>query len=90
MGAFDELIKMVHEINFGLTPHPRFKLFAEEKGDIERSTRDVNLIACFRESGVQFTRDYFKKKYNLTDKDVVDVKVGDATKKDGEDDARSN
>jgi len=73
-GAFNELISMAHNINFGSsTPPPVFKLFAEENIDETRSKRDLNLS----KTGVKFTKDYFKRVYNLTDEDL---EVGESVK----------
>ena len=58
-GAFSELIAMTHEINFGNTPPPGFKLYAEEKVEETRSKRDLNLS----KTGVKFTKDYYKRVY---------------------------
>ena len=65
-GTFDALIEITHKFNFGNSPPPRFKLFAEEKVDEARAKRDLNLS----KAGVRLTKEYYKRSYNLTDDDI--------------------
>ena len=62
--SFNELIKIIHGFNF-TTEAPEFKLFSEEKANLEQAELDVKLY----QTGVRFTREHYIKKYNLNETD---------------------
>lgn len=65
-GTLNALIKYIYEINFSSTEaRPLFRMFEEEDVDKTLAERDKILT----ESGVKFTKDYFKKTYSFDDKD---------------------
>ncbi len=68
-GVFNELIKLVHAINFGEhSAAPVFKLFSEEKIDKARAERDKVLV---NDVGIKFTPQYIEKNYNLSPDDYI-------------------
>ena len=65
--ALNELIGFYCELNFGDIAVPKVKLNKKEAIVDESAERDKILS----EIGVRFTREYFKKKYNLSEGDFV-------------------
>jgi len=63
--AFNELIRKTNYLNFASKDIPVFEMYQEEKVDVVRSTRDVNLS----KTGVKFSKKYFEKNYSLQDED---------------------
>ncbi|CAL1241314.1 DUF935 domain-containing protein [Candidatus Methylocalor cossyra] len=63
----NELIRLVCRLNWGDVPAPRWELYAKEQIDNTRATRDKTL----KDAGLQFTRHYWIRTYNLADEDVV-------------------
>lgn len=60
--AFSQLLHICHRFNF-TSPSPQFKLFSEEKVDIDRADRDEKLQRA--NPGFKFTQIYYERKYNL-------------------------
>ena len=63
-GAFNELIRITHSFNFTSEP-PKFKLFKEEGVNTEQADLDKKLY----DTGVRFTEEHYRKKYNLDEND---------------------
>ena len=70
-GAFNELIRMTHKLNFNTPEIPKFNLYAEEKIDKTRAERDGILS---EKCGVRFTKEYYQRSYNLQE---TDFEVGE-------------
>jgi len=65
--ALNTLLEYYVKLNYGDIPLPRMKLNKKEAIVEESADRDKILS----EIGVRFTKDYFKKRYNLQDGDFV-------------------
>jgi phage gp29-like protein len=63
--GFNQMIRWACDINFANGKYPRFRLYAEEDVDKDLADRDAILVT----QGVRFTKDYYKKSYNLDDED---------------------
>ncbi|MDH7604729.1 MAG: DUF935 family protein [Melioribacter sp.] len=63
--AFNTLIKFYMQINYGKDEQIKFKLNKKESIINASEKRDKILS----EMGIKFTKEYFKKRYNLSDKD---------------------
>jgi phage gp29-like protein len=63
--TLNQLIKWIYEINFNSQDIPTFEMYEEEDVDLTLSQRDKALC----ESGVKFTKEYFKKTYGFDDED---------------------
>ncbi|MEK6553159.1 MAG: hypothetical protein AABZ54_06890, partial [Bacteroidota bacterium] len=61
----NKLIEYFCQLNYGNIPTPRIKLNKKE-AVIEQSAERDKLLS---EIGVKFSKEYFKKRYNLTDND---------------------
>jgi len=64
-GAFNTLIKFYMQINYGKDEQIKFKLNKKESIINASENRDKILS----EMGIKFTKEYFKKRYNLNDND---------------------
>ena len=68
MGAINQLIDWICELNFGDVARPKFVLYeAEAYGSTELSQRDLNL----HQMGARFSNDYFARAYGLQDGDLL-------------------
>ena len=63
--TLNQLIRWIYEINFNSQDIPTFEMYEEEDVDLTLSQRDK--VLC--ESGVKFTKEYFKKTYGFDDED---------------------
>jgi hypothetical protein len=68
MGAINQLIDWICELNFGDVARPKFVLYeAEAYGSTELSQRDLNL----HQMGARFSNDYFARAYGFKDGDLL-------------------
>jgi phage gp29-like protein len=65
MNFMNDLIKLIHRVNFGTAQPPRFSLYPEDAIDKSLAERDQILTG----TGIKFTKDYYKRTYNLSDED---------------------
>lgn len=63
--TLNQLIQWIYEINFTGTDIPTFEMYEEEDVDLTLSQRDKILS----ETGVKFTKEYFKKTYGFDEED---------------------
>jgi hypothetical protein len=63
--GLNSLLNYYTILNFGNIPSPRVKLNKKEDVVPQSAERDKAL----KEMGVQFTKEYFKKRYNLNEGD---------------------
>jgi len=69
-GCLNRLIDWICGFNFATdTPRPQFVLYTEEAGDKTLAERDQILTGC----GVRLSESYWKRAYNLSDDDIVQV-----------------
>ena len=69
-GCLNQLIDWICGFNFAAdTPRPQFVLYTEEAGDKTLAERDQILTGC----GVRLSESYWKRAYNLSDDDIVQV-----------------
>ena len=69
-GCLNRLIDWICGFNFAAdTPSPQFVLYTEEAGDKTLAERDQILTGC----GVRLSESYWKRAYNLSDDDIVQV-----------------
>lgn len=69
-GCLNRLIDWICGFNFAAdTPRPQFVLYTEEAGDKTLAERDQILTGC----GVRLSESYWKRAYNLSDDDIVQV-----------------
>lgn len=64
--TINNLIKWVCEINFNNEKTPLFKLYDKENINLNQVQRDKKLT----ETGIQFSKNYYMKTYNLADDDI--------------------
>lgn len=62
---FNILLSWIHELNFGEGASPVFEFYTDKDGDKITAERDK--ILC--DTGIRFTKDYYKKTYGLSDED---------------------
>ena len=62
---FNQLIKLIYEINFNSENMPKFILYKEEDVDKPLAERDQILV----NTGIRFTKEYYIKNYNLNEED---------------------
>lgn len=68
--AFNTLIYYIAKENFGAdeeTPLPRFRMYTAE--DVDKTLADRDKVLT--EQGISFTREYYRKSYNLQDEDFI-------------------
>ena len=70
--GLNKLIEYFCQLNFGNIPTPRIKLTKKEAVVEQTAERDKILS----EIGIKFTKEYFKKRYNLSDKDFELIENG--------------
>jgi phage gp29-like protein len=63
--TFNELIKKIYDINFTSSSRAEFIMYPEEDVDKDMADRDKVLT----ETGIKFTKDYYKKYYGLTEEE---------------------
>ncbi|MCK9282261.1 MAG: DUF935 domain-containing protein [Melioribacteraceae bacterium] len=63
--ALNQLIEFYVQLNYGDIPQPHLRLLKKESIIEESSDRDIKLT----QMGVRFTKDYYLKRYNLSDGD---------------------
>jgi hypothetical protein len=63
--ALNTLLSYYTILNYGNIPSPRIKMNKKEAVVDQTAERDKLL----KEMGVEFTKEYFKKRYNLSDND---------------------
>jgi len=68
-GVFQQLIDWIYEMNFPQAQRARLDLFAEEDVDKEQAERDEILSRA----GLRYSKNYFKRTYNLSDDDITDI-----------------
>ena len=69
-GCLNRLIDWICGFNFAAdTLRPQFVLYTEEAGDKTLAERDQILTGC----GVRLSKSYWKRAYNLSDDDIVQV-----------------
>jgi len=68
--GLNKLIEYFCQLNYGNIPTPRIKLIKKE-AVIEQSAERDKLLS---EIGVKFSKEYFKKRYNLSENDFELVK----------------
>ena len=74
---FNTLIDYYNVLNYGNIETTKFMLFSKKEIDKELADRDKILT----EQGVEFSKDYYMKNYNLKDGDFVLKNRGDKNKK---------
>jgi hypothetical protein len=65
--ALNKLIEFYVQLNYGDIPQPKLRLLKKESIIEESSERDVKLT----QMGIKFTKDYFIKRYNLSEGDFT-------------------
>lgn len=68
--AFNTLIYYIAKENYGIdetTPLPRFRMYTAE--DVDKTLADRDKVLT--EQGISFTREYYRKSYNLQDEDFI-------------------
>lgn len=66
--TLNQLIRWIYEINFSTVDIPTFEMYEQEDIDLTLSQRDKTLS----DTGVKFTKEYFKKTYGF---DEVDFEI---------------
>lgn len=69
-GVFNKLIGWIGDLNFGGAELPTFGLWEEEDVDKDQAERDDSLSTSLDKSGLQLTRAYYQRTYNLEDADL--------------------
>lgn len=69
--TFNQLIKFIVDLNFNTDLYPYFRLVEEEDINMEKAQRDVLLA---EKLGIEFTKDYIQREYNLYEEDFEIVK----------------
>jgi phage gp29-like protein len=75
--TLNELIRWICEVNWpGAGDLPKFSLWEEEEVDQAQAERDKSLSESMARSGLQLSRGYYLREYNLEEGDVENVVQG--------------
>lgn len=69
--AFNTLFRWITELNFATAQPPTFSWWEAEDVQKDWAGRDVVLVKALSPAGVTLSPEYFKRKYNLADIDLV-------------------